>query len=278
MSIMGQIRAFKKDCFDFVGRVVLTDSGYVLSEEKLLSLAAHAKQQLCRIVGCSPPFLDLLSDEGSASLCNAFLERDFLVRCRGSVVRAILPACSRVDYEFVAERVTRLNLKLQYLGDDFMVLVSAGSPFVVILSSETGYCSVSFLLGLRLGSGQVLKKVRFKLKDNTSLSDLSHEFDLLKTAIPVLESSVRSLFIKFRRIDLKSLPYPSSVKDCLVGPIESEAVISYKDLIKNALKIKSIRDWLVTQCDLFDIGVNTSKYIKDGYLIRWPMRSNWLRG
>jgi len=194
------------------------------------------------------------------------------------VVRAILSACSRVDYESVANRVARLNLELKYLGDDFMVLVSSGSPFVVCVSSETGFCSVGFLAGLRLSSGQVLKKVRFKLKRDVSLNDLNHEFDKLKTVVPVLESSIKSLTVKFRRIDLKSLPYSSSVKSCLVGPIESEVVISYKDLVKNALKIKNVRDRLVTQCDLFDIGVNASKYINDGYLIRWPMRSNWLRG
>ena len=268
---MDRIKAFKKGCFDFVARVELTDSGYVVYNGQLLTLSPRAKQQLCRIVGCTPAFLDLLSDEGYASVCNAFLEEDLLIRCRGTEVRAILSTRTGIDYESVASVCS--GMKLTYLGDDFMILEGAGNPRFVVLSSEIGYCSVCSLLKFKLSPGHVLKKARVSYMD---VDKMNRALTTAKDNLVVLEESVNKAVVRFRKIDLKILPYSVKVKQCLIGSTEAE--VTYRDLVANAMKISSIRDRLIVQCDLFDIGFTPSRYIKDGYLVRWPMRANWLRG
>jgi len=234
-------------------------------------LSPRAKQQLCRIVGCTPTFLDLLSDEGYASVCNAFLEEDLLVRCRDTEVRAILPARTRVNYESVAS--VRSGMKLVYLSDDFMILEGVGNPRLVVLSSEVGYCSVCSLLKFKLSSGYVLKKARASYMD---VDKVNHALDAAKDNLVVLEGNVSRVVVRFRKIDLRVLPYSMRVKQCLIGSTEAE--VTYGNLVANAMEIPSVRDRLIVQCDLFDIGFTPSRYIKDGHLVKWPMRANWLRG
>lgn len=270
--IEARIKAFKRGCFDFVARVELTDSGYVVHNGQLLTLSPRAKQQVCRIVGCTPAFLDLLSDEGYASVCNAFLEEDLLVRCRDMEVRAILPARTGIDYESVASVCS--GMKLTYLDDDFMILEGVGNPRLVVLSSETGYCSVvCSLLKFKLSSGYVLKKARVSYMDTDKMNRV---LNAAKNDLAVLEGNINRVMVRFRKIDLKILPYSVRVKQRLIGSTESE--VTYRDLVANAKDISSIRDRLIVQCDLFDVGLAPSRYIKDGgYLIKWPMRANWLR-
>jgi len=269
--MLDRIRAFKKGCFDLVARVELTDSGYVVRNGRLHTLSLRAKQQLCRIVGCTPAFLDLLSDEGHASVCNTFLKEDFLVRYRGSEVRAILPRRARVDYESVASACP--GMKLAYLDDAFMILEGTGNPCFVVLSSETGHCSVCSLLKFKLSSGCVLKKARASYTDADKMKRV---LDMARSNLVVLEESITKTSVRFRQIDLRILPYAVRVKRRLVGPTETE--VTYENLVANAMKIGGVRDRLIVQCDLFDIGFTPSGYIKDGHLVRWPMRANWLRG
>jgi len=274
--MLNRIKAFRRGCFDFVTRVKLTDSGYVVYNGQLLTLSPRAKQQLCRIVGCTPTFLDLLSDEGYASVCNAFLEEDLLVRCRDTEVRAILPLSRTwVNYESVVMACSCLGMKLVYLGDDFMILEGIGNPCLLVLSSEVGYCSTCSLLKFKLLSGCVLKKVRVSCMN---VDKLSQVLDSFKSKLVVLKDSLHTIVVKLRKIDLRVLPYTLKVKQRLVGYVESETKISYRELVSNAGSLNSVRDRLTVQCDLFDVGVTPSKYIRDGCLIKWPMRANWLRG
>jgi len=274
--MLDRIKAFKKGCFDFVTRVKLTDSGYVMYNGQLLALSALAKRQLCRLVGCTPMFLDLLSDEGYASVCNAFLEEDLLVRCRDSEVRAILPlGRTWVNYESVATACSGLGMKLMYLGDDFMILESVGNPCLLVLSSEVGYCSTCSLLKFRLLSGCVLKKVRVSCVDVDKLSQI---LDSFKSKLVVLKDSLHTVVIKLRKIDLRVLPYTLKVKQQLVGSVGPETEISYRKLVSNARSLNSVRERLTVQCDLFDVGVAPNKYVRNGCLIKWPIRANWLRG
>jgi len=164
-------------------------------------------------------------------------------------------------------------MKLTYLGDDFMILEGAGNPRFVVLSSEIGYCSVCSLLKFKLSPGHVLKKARVSHMD---VDKMNRALTTAKDNLVVLEESVNKAVVRFRKIDLKILPYSVKVKQCLIGSTEAE--VTYRDLVANAMKISSIRDRLIVQCDLFDIGFTPSRYIKDGYLVRWPMRANWLRG
>ena len=308
-AITKTVAEYDKDCSDLLTQFKITEDGQCIigDSQKSYEPTAWATHQICKIAGCTPKFFKILSDIREAKVVNYVIgDKDYLFRMHGSFVRAILSAHYKYEYSnaWVIENLAkRLNfakvlsannpkIKMGFFDDDMMILeVTSGNKEaqLLILNGETGRVALTFLIKIPYENFYLTSTVHIKIHTSTSIEfteeALTSAVTTVVSNINVLKPDLDTTIFKIRRIDLRMFPYPSEIKKILLGEDTIEKLksdneivpIAFKDIINNATKVEDMKWKIILSCDFYNVASALNKYIKSGWLAKWPIRVNWLR-
>ena len=298
------VRDFTSSCWDWEGPFKMDKEGLVVAgdtAERLLLPTEWAKEQISKAAGCTPKFYQILADCGEGEIFNKVIGgKKVLLRCRNNNLRALLSP--RYDTTvsnvwIVDEVVNRMNftkilsaddvsLKLTYFTDDYLAIsVRSQNSELLIVNGETGRVALSFMIRVFINGAPLTTTIHRKIHTSTDISvteeALIKGIVTVTTQINALKPEINALKFKIRKVDLKYFPYPSNIKNILFDTekIKKEGIseCALTDVIQNSTKIEDFRWSLIVSCDLFTVCTSMSKYVKEGWLLNWPVRTNWLK-
>ena len=292
---------YAEECYDWEGPFSMTPHGALIVKGEFLRPTPWAQEQLCKAAGCTPKFYQILAQCHEGNVFNKILNsKVFLFRCHRDKVRAVLSTRYNNDISnvwVVEEIVKRVNFmkvlsadsvvtRLKYFTDDYMAVeVSAGDTKLLILNGETGRVALAFMIQIMTEGSPLTSVVHRKIHVNTDVTVTEEVLTKSVATVVTKVNSLKPMFLetrfKVRKVDLRLIPYPKDVKRCLfdVSALKEKGVVEMqvRDLLTGATAIEDFRWNLIVSCDLFNVCTSLSKYVKDGWLVNWPIRTNWLR-
>jgi len=303
-----EVEEFSKRCFDVVEPFRMSPEGQLIlgEPERVYPLTEWAQHQLCKIAGCTPSFFEALADHNECEVFNKVIgDRTFLFRCVRSdnipdYIRAVLSTHYNTEISnmwVINEIVKKVNFVKVLSSDDVQVYlkkfdvdylgveVDAGKTKLLVLNGETGRTALSFLIRVIFGGFPLSTTIHRKI--HTNLDPSVTEDILLKSASTVV-TKVNSLTpdildtkFKVRKVDLKMFTYPKEIKSLLfdLSSFKTEGIVevTLSQILKGASKVEDFRWNLILSCDLFNVCTSFSSYVKDGWIVKWPVRTNWLK-
>jgi len=297
------VRNYAKECHSWTGPFLITDTGLLVKQDtkSMYNPTEWAIEQICKTAGCTPKFFQVINRIGECEIFNRVIgDRDFLFQCHRDKVRAVLS--TRYDLSIsnvwvIDEVVQRMNftkilasddvgMQLKHFTDDYMAInINAGNDELLILNGETGRVALTFMIRVFLNNAPLTATVNRKIhvRSDLSLTEeiLTKSVATVITKINTLKPEIGSTKFRLRKVDLRLLPYPAEIKETLFEAkrVKEEGVIELDlpSVIQRSGKIEDFRWNLIVSCDLFNVCTSLNKYFKEGWLVNWPIRRNWLK-
>ncbi|MCD6148996.1 hypothetical protein J7J18_06520 [bacterium] len=299
------VREFSERCFDVVSPFRMTPQGQVVLEGQFYPLTDWARQQVCKLAGCTPKFFEALVEHEECEVFNKVVG-DKILLFRGvrdsseDYIRAVLSTqynTSISNVWVIDEIIKKVNfvkvlaskdvqISLEKFDEDFLgVGVSAGDIGLLVLNGETGRVALSFLVKVVLNGFPLTTVIHRKIHTNL---DPTVTEDILLESVTTVVTKVNSLTadvlerkFKVRKVDLRLFSYPREVKSVLFDlprlKVDDVTEITLSQLLERAKEIEDFRWSLILSCDLYNVCTSFTTYVKEGWIVRWPVRTNWLK-
>ena len=299
------VREFSERCFDATSPFCMTPQGQVVLEEQSYPLTEWAKQQVCKLAGCTPKFFEALVEHEECEVFNRVIG-DKILLFRGvhatpeDYIRAVLSTQYNTGMSnvwVIDEIIKKVNfvkvlaskdvqVSLEKFDEDFLgVEINAGDVGLLVLNGETGRVALSFLVKVVLNGFPLTAVIHRKIHTNL---DPTVTEDILLESVTTVVTKVNSLTpdvlerkFKVRKVDLRLFSYPREVKSVLFDlpqlRADDVAEITLSQLLERAKEVEDFRWNLILSCDLYNVCTSYATYIKEGWIVKWPVRTNWLK-